>query len=163
MNQRPEITQKDVLDDFSYNNGSLFWNSRASQMKVGDLAGSVSSRGYRQIRYKDRIIMAHRLIFLFHHGYMPDLIDHIDRDRSNNKIENLRPATKRQNAFNSASHKDSISKFKGVTFDKRKKKWMAQIFHNQKNKFLGYFLNEELAYAAYKAAAVEIHGEFICV
>jgi hypothetical protein len=87
--------------------------------------------------------------------------DHINHNGLDNRIANLRAATHRQNAYNRIHfRKYQSSKYKGVSFNNRKKKWIAQIRFNSKHKFIGYFDNEIEAAKAYDKAAKQFHGEF---
>lgn len=88
-------------------------------------------------------------------------IDHIDRDTMNNNISNLRVVTFIQNMMNKGKQKSSFSsEYKGVVMkdEKRKKKYMAQIYFNKKRYFLGYFLEEVAAAKAYNKKALELCG-----
>jgi hypothetical protein len=87
-------------------------------------------------------------------------VDHIDRDPLNNHISNLRWATSGENIRNKSSYKNSSSKYKGVSFDKRNGKWRAQLKINNQNKHLGYFHCEIEAALVYNKKAKEICGEF---
>lgn len=102
-------------------------------------------------------------------GYMHRLImnpsremyvDHIDRDKLNNRKSNLRVCTRQENAFNSAPRRGT-SKFKGVYWNKKIGKWHSIIFYNGKRKSLGYFESEEDAARAYDNAAEKIHKDFV--
>jgi hypothetical protein len=88
------------------------------------------------------------------------LVDHIDRNTSNNHVSNLRWATFSENLGNQLSRKGSASKYKGVSFHKEKRKWISMIGGNKKRIFLGYFHCEKEAALAYNKAAKEIFGEF---
>ncbi len=94
------MTQEEALEWFEYRDGNLYWkktsNGRAQEGKLID----TTSRGYKVVRLKGKIYRVHRVIFLMFHGYMPDLIDHRNQNRGDNRIENLRPASKRENAIN---------------------------------------------------------------
>jgi hypothetical protein len=83
-------------------------------------------------------------------------IDHIDRNSLNNQRKNLRLCTLQDNLHNYSPHKDSLSGYKGVCFNKRKGKWMVRI----RNKFLGYFDNKTEAAKKYNSEAVKEYGEF---
>lgn len=86
-----ELTQECVRSLFDYRDGELYWKvSRGNGMKIGDLAGTVRTDGYRSIQINGKLYLAHRLIFLYHYGYIPKEIDHIDSNPSNNNISNLR-------------------------------------------------------------------------
>ncbi len=86
--------------------------------------------------------------------------DHIDHDGLNNRRCNLRFATNQQNSFNRKSNEHSSSRYKGVCQNKRRRKWMAQIMIDGKNKYLGYFANEEDAARTYNKAAERLFGDF---
>lgn len=87
--------------------------------------------------------------------------DHIDRNPFNNKSENLRVATKSQNAMNSRLRRDNISGYRGVSWSKQKKKWRSTININKAQKHLGFFDSIRDADIAYKNAAKDLFGEFM--
>jgi hypothetical protein len=84
-------------------------------------------------------------------------VHHIDRNPNNNKLSNLRSVSRKENAENIAVHKDNVSKFKGVTFDKRKSVWFARIMHNKVAYHLGTYKSPEEASLAYIEAANRFH------
>lgn len=88
-------------------------------------------------------------------------IDHINRNGLDNRKANLRPATALQNSWNMKKFRRKCgSRYKGVTWNKRQNKWVAQVQANGKVKFVGYFDDERQAGKAYDAAARKYHGEF---
>jgi hypothetical protein len=100
-------------------------------------------------------------VWLYHKGTWPEkFLDHIDGDRTNNRVENLRSASRTENNRNVSVQKNNTSGFKGVSFMRRDNVWVAQIVADRKNYFLGRFPTPEEAYAAYCKAAKELHGEF---
>lgn len=103
-----------------------------------------------------------RVIWLIHYGKWPtQLVDHKDRNRLNNRIDNLREADYHQNGHNMASRNPF---YKGVTFDaNRSKHWRAQIRIAGRKTNLGRFHSAEDAAAAYQKAAIKYHGEFACL
>jgi len=102
----------------------------------------------------------HRLVFLLHNGWLPDEIDHKDNDASNNRIENLRAATRAENQWNTRKRADNSSGVKNVVWYAPTKRWTAQIRVNGQRKRLGYFRNIEDAAAAVNAAQKAMHGTF---
>ena len=155
------ITQSFLREIFDYNNGCLVWKiNRTNGVKAGDIAGSVQKSGYIRVSINDKPYSAHRLVFFWHHGYFPKFIDHIDRNRSNNKIENLREATPTQNQGNRNLSKTNTSGYRGVGWHKKYSKWVARISINGKLKNLGQFDDKEEARRVYCEAAKAHFGEF---
>lgn len=110
-------------------------------------------------RYGTHQPFMHRLIM----GAPRDLtVDHIDRNPLNNRRSNLRLCTFVQNMYNRPVSRLSRSGIKGVRYVARKKKWEARITQSRKHRRIGYFRTAEEASAAYKAAALNLHGEFAC-
>jgi hypothetical protein len=134
------ITQKRVKELFLYKDGSLFWQTHRSGVRADGVAGCPNGRGYLLVRVDGKPYKAHRLVFLYHHGYMPENdVDHIDRDRSNNKIENLREVSRSCNMRNSTQQNSTSSGVKGITWDKAHQKWQAKIKANGTTKYLGIY------------------------
>lgn len=129
--------------------------------RAGVKVGTVNTQGYVVVRHQNKLHLAHRLAWRLYYGADPDgHIDHIDGDRANNRICNLRVATPRQNATNCRQKKNASAPYKGITWDRAKKKWAAQIRINGKNKLLGRFDSPEAAHAEYARAAEKYHGAF---
>ena len=139
--------------------GLLIWkHTMGGKAKKGQEAGSLTANGYVSIRIDQNDYLAHRLMWLYVYGAMPLLsIDHIDRDRTNNKPTNLRLATPKQNSENMFISKSNTSGYRGVRKEARlkSKPWSAVITHNYKQKHLGYYATAEEAVAARKAAEDE--------
>jgi hypothetical protein len=93
--------------------------------------------------------LAHRLVFLYHRGYLPEFIDHIDQNKLNNKIENLREITNSENQHNKGLNRNNSSGYKGVSWKRNHKKWRAGVQVNKKEIHLGYYDTPEEAYKAY--------------
>lgn len=158
-----EITREIVKTNFDYKDGLLIWKVKfCSKIRIGEVAGCIANhKGIlrRHIRINGTLYLASRLIFLWHHGWLPEIVDHKDRNPINDRIENLRAANHTQNSVNCSSKKNSSSKYLGVNF-KNGKYWQANIRINGKKTYLGYFKTEEDAALAYNEAAKIHHGEF---
>lgn len=157
------------IDDYIKNNllydpdiGELHWTCEGGfNRDISKTAGTVLGDGYKAISTTFGVIKVHRICWYLHYGYWPDnYLDHVDGDKTNNRITNLRLVTNQQNSFNSKPHKDGSSKYKGVTFDKKNGKWFSRICRDGKTKFLGYFTEEKDAAIAYNKAAKELFGEY---
>jgi hypothetical protein len=144
---------------FTYDSGNLYWKISRPRTAIGKNASRVNNNGYLQTCINGKRYSTHRIIFLMHNNYLPDIIDHIDGNPKNNNIENLRQATRSENQYNRKPQKCS-SGVKGVTFHKDTGKWMAQISTNGKNKYLGLFNNIYSAKEIVDTARKENHKEF---
>jgi hypothetical protein len=139
-NKNFNLTQADLLEIFTYNDGNLVWKNHRTKSLIGKNVGYIQTNGYTRINLSNGIYYLHRLIFLYHVGRWPlDQIDHIDGNPRNNRIENLREATNSQNNHNKKSPKSNTSGYKGVSYCKAAKKWEAYITINKKRKYLGLF------------------------
>lgn len=120
-----------------------------------------SVSGYVQIKIRGRNFSAHRLAWLLTYGvWPPSDIDHRNRNRSDNRLCNLRLATDSQNRANAKVGKHSRTAIKGVTYRSRYQKYQAYITRNGRTHSLGYFLTADEAAVAYARAAAELFGEF---
>jgi hypothetical protein len=159
---KPSITQNELKQLFEYKNGNLYRLTTLGNYNVGMLAGGEKpKRSYRYIHIKGANYLAHRLIYLYHHGIMPKFIDHIDENKVNNTIENLRPATHQQNCLNIGIKKSNTSGVKGVSWHPRDKVWMAQIRIEGKKVFLGNYKDIAEAEKIVRLTRDKFHGEFI--
>ena len=137
--------------------GDLRWNARFA----GERAGCVDTvKGYRRVRLNGLSHFEHRVVWLLVHGALPrGYIDHIDGDRTNNRIDNLREATPAQNVANSRAVW-SESGLRGVHWKASRKRWIAQIMANGRVHHLGYFHDKAEAGKAYAEASARLNGEF---
>jgi hypothetical protein len=156
------ITQLDVVKNFTYKNGHLYWKKPRSGIQVKDQAGSIDSKGYIRIRFNGKKYLNHRLIFLMHYGYLPKMLDHIDNNRLNNCIENLRPATREENGYNKPLQKNNKSGAKNVHWHTQAKRWVVSIGFNKTFKYVGMFKDLELADLVAQEARDKYHKEFAC-
>ena len=158
------ITQERLHELFEYrDDGNLIRKIRIGRRdKVGDIAGHLNkSRGYFLVGIDKNEYGLHRIIFLYHYGHLTKgkEIDHIDGNRTNNRIENLREVTPSQNQFNRAYQKNA-SGVKGVSWCNRNQKWRSVIMINYKQIHLGYYDTIEEAKAVIEKARNEYHGDF---
>lgn len=155
------LTQELALQEFNYIDGLLYHKTaKTGNAKVGDLSGGINSNGYMVVRVKGKRRLTHRVIFLMHKGFLPKYIDHIDNDKLNNKIENLRSATFSQNQCNKPRSKNNTSGEKGVNWHKTDKVWSARISIKGRRIYLGGYKEFKDAKAAVVAKRKELHGDF---
>lgn len=142
------ITQSLVRELFDYQGGNLIWKVKKSGIRNNGNAGHLTKIGYVTVQINGRAYRAHRVIFLWHHGYLPNEIDHINRIKNDNSIENLREVSHSENCMNRKLRTDSSSGFAGVYWDNRLNKWRARITINKNRKSLGIFQSFDDAVAA---------------
>jgi hypothetical protein len=151
----------DCLHKFlEYREGKLFWKVRRGKARAGQEAGFVGNRGYVLIVVNGKQRMAHRLVWLMHGKELPEMLDHIDGDQLNNRIENLRAVTNSENQRNQKLRKDSTSGIKGVSWLNAHKRWAGQIWHKGKLHRAGYFKDKDECAAAVRELRQSLHGEF---
>lgn len=154
------MDQRELKQYLEYNpiTGVFVWKIRRNgRVRAGQQAGMIGPRGYRVITLNRKIYREHRLAWLYMYGVWPTIIDHINRNPIDNRIENLREVTRSQNQQNRAQDPRNTSGARGVTWSKHSKKWRAQIRINRKTIYLGYFDVVEDAARAYAAAAKKYH------
>ena len=158
LSELSEYLRYDAVD------GQFYW-IKAQPFRpysVGKVAGG-DFNGYRGIRFRGQMFYSHRLAWLFCHKEWPSgQIDHKDGDRRNNRMNNLRISTQTQNMGNQRISKRNTSGLKGVSWNRRLKKWAAHIRCGgpETNTYLGLFDTREAAHAAYMEAAHRLFGEF---
>lgn len=128
----------------------LFWRKHSVVKKhVGNEVGHVNAQGYITFSIGNKRHLAHRLAWLYTHGYMPENeIDHKNREKTDNRIVNLREVSRQCNARNIGASVLNKSGVKGVVWYDRKNKWIVSICSNGKNKHLGYYKDFTNAVAA---------------
>lgn len=155
------LTQEQIKKILHYdpNTGVFIWRAKpCKNMRVGSVAGTKRSNGYAQIRIEGKDHKAHRLAWLYMHGeFPPNDIDHINRVKTDNRICNLRPATRAENLQNKSMHSNNTSGHTGVCWFKKTQKWQAKITINKKKIHLGYFTDISEAIASRKAAEQKFH------
>ncbi len=156
------ITQEQVRKLFKYSektgelirrktiNGRSLAGSSAGHINAGYMRTGIDGKHYRN----------HRIIFLYHHGYLPDYVDHIDTDKLNNRIENLRKCTAAQNCMNAKKHLDNTVGVKGIYKHKRSGKFVARFSHNGNRINVGSFKLLHDAKNALTEMRERFNGEF---
>lgn len=124
----------------------------------GDIAGAKDKRGYTRISVDNSDYLAHRLAWLYVHGEWPEFdIDHRDGVESNNAFKNLRPATHQQNMQNQKIRKNNRSRYPGVWYSEKRKKFHVSIKTLGKKIHVGSFVQFDDAVEARKAAKAQHH------
>jgi len=151
---------------FYYKDGHLHRKvATGPTTKINDKAGAINGKGYICVRLFNRKFMAHRIIWELHYGEIPKgfEIDHVDMNKANNLLGNLRLATRSQNMLNKKLNPRNTSGYRGVNWNKAAKKWQARIFVNTKPILLGHFDDVLEAAKAYDNALTTYkleHGRF---
>lgn len=126
-----------------HSNGKLTWKMKYKRNHViGQECGHIDSNGYRTIGVDYKKFRRSRIVWLLHHGYIPEQsIDHINRVKTDDRIENLRLITPQCNYRNCDNHSHNISGIKGISWDLDRAQWVVQIKIMKKRKFIGRFDN----------------------
>ena len=155
------ITQERVNYLFRYYDGKIYWQNKTSKYSKNNImsleAGNLcNKKGYKQIKVDGKCYLVHHIIYLMHYGNKPTMLDHIDGNPTNNKIENLRECNNAQNQWNriSASKHRSVFYMKG-----RNKPWYAVLTSNR-TRYSKYFSDMESALIYVKDLREKYHGEF---
>lgn len=145
-------TQADIKKLFIYKRGCLIWKVSNNKAMIGRIAGYLQSDGYTRIGINGKGYAAHILIYIYHYNHIPDghEIDHINGERSDNRIRNLRVVTNQENKFNN-------HEVKGYCWHKIDKKWQASIKLNKKSFYLGGYNTKQEARKAYMEAKATMH------
>lgn len=151
---KPEslLSKEEVFNAFSYNKaeGQIYWKNTDKRVRrlIGKPATKMHNTGYLLVKLKQQVLFVHRLIWLFETGEWPKhTIDHINGDRLDNRIENLRDVTNRENCQNKVRHrKGSLI---GASYSPRDKSYRSFIMIGKKQIYLGYFKTEQEAHQAY--------------
>jgi len=137
-------------------------STKLSNGKIGEVAGSVNRDGYRYLTFAGGKYKAARLAWAYCHGSCPQhlLIDHVNRARDDDRINNLRLADDYQNSSNHPIHVHNQCGVKCVYFHKQANKWCAELRHMKKRYYLGLYDRIEDAEMAVRARRVELHQQF---
>jgi len=133
--KRLEVSHERVLELFDYEDGKLF--RKRDGKEIGCYA--TKHHRYARIHIDGKYYKVHRIIFLYHKGYLPNIIDHINGDRYDNRIENLREASTYQNRQNSRIYSTNKSGVKNVYWAENCQKWRVTLTINSKRKTFGFY------------------------
>jgi len=156
------ITQELLKHYFDYKDDHLYWKNvvHLNQSKlIGQKAGFIHPTGYRHITFMGKQHKAHRLIWLYVYGEMPKEIDHINGDRQDNRLENLRSVTRSQNQFNKAMAQNNTSGYRGVSWHKKSQQWAIRVCANGKS-MVKYVKDLELAGLVAEEMRSLFHGKY---
>lgn len=146
--------------------GILTWLPRSNDRRwtgryAGKIAGMIGKGGYVKVKLRKRRYLGHHLAWLIETGTWPrPEIDHKNGICSDNRLSNIRLATRSQNVANRGKFGVTSSSLKGVSWHKATGKWQAQIVANGKKLGLGVYATEAEAHAIYMESAVKHYGEF---
>ena len=143
------MTKERALELFIHRDGALFNRVRRGPLALaGQQVGSPNKWGYLQVQVDERSYRVHRVIWLMEKGRWPGELDHINGNRTDNRIENLREVTRQDNMRNNPLSSKNSSGSMGVSWDSSMGKWRARLAVNRKSVHLGYFKNKSDAIAA---------------
>jgi hypothetical protein len=156
------VMAKRFNEAFEYRDGKLYWKimTNPSKKLIGKQAGCKSSGQYGVVNLDRQSYSIHKVIFCMHHGYMPEVVDHINRVRDDHRIENLRAATHSTNNFNKVTQKNNKIGIKNVCWSKQNSKWLVQLMQNRKKVVNLYIEDLELAQLVAMEARNKYHGAF---
>jgi len=155
------LTKELVESLFDYKDGALYWKVRAANnVFAGDKAGFIQGNGYYGVRIDGKIYPLHRVIFLYHHGHLPVMIDHIDGNILNNRAENLRPVTVQQNGANRKRNANNASGVKNVSWSKAACKWTVMVQKAGVQHYFGRYESLDEAALVAKQARTNLHQTF---
>lgn len=154
---------EELLDHFfvcDLTSGKVFWRvHNGTKCRAGNESGTLRKDGRVIVKLKGYQIYRYHVIWYFSHGFLPkNQIDHIDRDRSNDSINNLREVSNEQNSWNKGLNRNNTSGYKGVY--KQRNRFVAQITIKGKTHYLGSFETEEKAFEV-RASVENVHIEGI--
>ena len=164
MSMADKITQAQLKELFDYDASGTFVRRSNGKIVVQNLS---KGQRYPRISVNGKPRSLHRIVFCWHHGYFPKVIDHINNDRIDNRIENLREATQANNCLNRKHHGNSKSPYKNVygqtyrTISGPIKQWSVNVTINGKRKYFGSYDDIEFANLVAIEVRDKYHGAFV--
>ena len=157
-----QLPTKEQLDElFEYRDGGIYWRKSGSTLApAGSKAGCVNGRGYLVVGLNYKKYLVHRLVWVMHGNDPVAVIDHINGDTTDNRIENLRASTHTENMCNARRSKRNTSGVKGVSLDKRTNKWVGSVWLERRIYTTQLFEQKDQCAEAVKTLRSELHGEF---
>ena len=133
------LTQTKLAHMFEYKDGKLYSRVPRGKIAAGACVGYQRKDGYFHAEISGKKYLLHRIIFTLSHGFTPEFVDHINGDRADNRIENLRGASRAQNNRNTKTRKTNKSGVKGVSWYAKDRKWVVRLYTEGKNRYYGSF------------------------
>jgi hypothetical protein len=160
-----QLTKELVDRLFEYKDGLLYWKERpTNSIKIGSKVGTIrvkskGHQGYWATRINKVNVYNHVIVFFIHNGYLPPAISFINGNTLDYSIENLVERTRSELIQKGRIRKDNTSGYKGVSYSKRDKKWLASISKDNKRTSIGSFSTKEEASKAYLKEELKLYGE----
>jgi len=129
------VTQEELKKLLHYEptTGVFTWRVRRQRIAAGTIAGTIMNRGYCRIHVNNKLYLSHRLAWLYVYGKLPKELDHINREKTDNRIENLREISHQKNTKNQSLRSDNKSGFTGINWHKCVNKWQVRLRTNGTN------------------------------
>jgi hypothetical protein len=159
---KPMPSREELNALFEYKDGKLYRRpgACAGRVKAGAPAGCPDGKGYLAVSIKTKKYLVHRIVWVMHGRPAAPFIDHINGDKLDNRIENLRAADYWINNRNAKLSKRNTSGIKGVSWSKRENAWVGSVWCRQIIYRTAKFTNKEDCATAVRELRIELHGEF---
>lgn len=156
-----DLTQEEIKKLFRYQDGYLYWRNRSQRININNPISSKVDGRYATVKAKGHHRYAHRIIWILHNGPIPDGldIDHINRIKTDNSIENLRVVTKSQNGHNAGVSLSNTSGVTGVIWRECRETWEVKITVNREVRYLGVSRDFFKACCLRKSAELKVYKE----